>query len=287
MYRGGRVSQRGGRLLESHVARYALWLYYRGDRFRGFQAQPEGDTVQQALERALSAVGLHGKPTPAGRTDRGVHARMQVVSFKGPDEKLDGLADRLRPHLPSGLGVCLARRARREFHAQWRTSGKEYRYRIAFAPVPGWEKAAWDIGREPSSRNITPERLAELLAKAQGTRDFWAFHEKTSTRTRRTLHKASLAEIAPGLFEARFVGDRFARYQVRYLVGTAVAVAAGAISEEAYAAALESANEIARYKAPPEGLTLWEVFYPPAIDPFTATERAVAPGLPREPPWQA
>ncbi len=267
----------------------AVWVWYRGDRFRGFQRQVQGPTVQGELARALTELGLASGAAPAGRTDLGVHARMQVVGVRVPRDLEPGeLAERLGKRLPEGLGLCLAVRPPRRFHPQWRCAGKEYRYRLTLGAAPrGWKPFAWDVSSAPrlEGRSPRPEQVDELLRASVGRRDFQSFHEKTSAIGPRTLSEARLVEVGPGLFEARLRGDRFGRYQVRYLVGSAVAAAAGVIGREAFAAALDEGAKLEGLKAPGQGLVLWEVFYPPEDDPFTAGERAAPPGLPDEPPF--
>ncbi len=270
----------------------ALWLWYRGGTFRGFQRQPDGPTVQSALEAALCSVGVPATIMPSGRTDRGVHARMQVVSVRlEPGDSAEALTERLPARLPPDLGLCLVRRPG-SFHAQWSASGKAYRYRLRLG---GAEDAAWapyalDVPGDPllqgpGAVGVTPERLEALLGAAVGTRDFIAFHEKSSPRKPRTLESATLHALGGGLYEARLSGDGFARYQVRYLVGSALKVAAGLLSEDAWKAALETGAALEGLKAPAQGLVLWEVRYPPDVDPFTAGERLHPPGLPLEPPF--
>jgi tRNA pseudouridine38-40 synthase len=267
----------------------ALWIWYRGGNFRGFQRQPEGPTVQGALEEALASVGVPATVMPAGRTDKGVHARMQVVSVRlEPGDSAEALEKRLPPRLPPGLGLCAVRRPG-SFHAQWSASGKAYRYRVRLGGTSdaAWAPYAFDVRDEPLFQGVrvTPERLEALLAQAVGTRDFIAFHEKSSPRKPRTLESATLHALGGGLYEARLSGDGFARYQVRYLMGSALKVAAGLLPEDAWKAALETGTAMEGFKAPAPGLVLWEVRYPPGLDPFTAAERLHPPGLPREPPF--
>ncbi|HZI10794.1 MAG TPA: tRNA pseudouridine(38-40) synthase TruA [Myxococcus sp.] len=268
----------------------ALWVWYRGGHFHGFQRQPGSLTVQGALEDALSSVGVPATLMPAGRTDRGVHARMQVVSVRlEPGDSAEALEARLPARLPAGLGLCGVRRPQ-SFHAQWSASGKEYRYRVRLggAVEPSWAPYALDVPGEPKLHGpgpVTPERLESLLTSAVGTRDFIAFHEKSSPQKLRTLASATLHALGAGLYEARLSGDGFARYQVRYLVGSALKVAAGLLPEEAWRAALEAGTAMEGFKAPAHGLVLWEVRYPPKLDPFTAGERLHPPGLPPEPPF--
>lgn len=268
----------------------ALWIWYRGTSFRGFQRQPEGSTVQEALEAALRQAGVPYPIMGAGRTDRGVHARMQVASVRLPPcYTSEMLAERLPPHLPPDLGLCVARRPVDGFHAQWSAVGKEYRYRVQLGGVveEAWRPFVMEAGQEPrlEGRVPTPERVAELLGTAVGQRDFHAFHESSSQRKPRTLESATLHALGGGLFEARLRGDGFGRYQVRYLVGTALLTAAGGLAEEHYRAALEQGRSIPGLKAPAQGLVLWEVRYPADKDPFPAEERARGPGLPATPPF--
>lgn len=267
-----------------------LWVWYQGGNFLGFQRQPAGATVQSTLEAALKATGVPATVMPAGRTDKGVHARMQVVSLRlEHGDTAEALAARLPALLPPGLGLCVARRPHPSFHAQWSAAGKSYRYRVQLggAVAEAWRPYVMEAAREPAlaRRTVAPERLAELLGLAVGARDFGAFHEHSSPRKVRTLESATLHELGGGLFEARLRGDAFARYQVRYLVGSALLTAAGRLSEEQWRAALEAGTPIAGLKAEAAGLVLWEVRYPPGLDPFTPAERAAPPGLPEGPPF--
>ena len=266
----------------------ALWIWYRGDAFCGFQGQRSLQTVQGSLQQALYGIGVISAPVGAGRTDRGVHARMQVVRVRAPSEDAADLVAKLTSHLPAGLGVCVARGVARPFHPQWSSSGKEYRYRLSLSRArPEWGSFSWNPREDPriGNRPMRPEKLSELLALATGTRDFIAFHEKSSARCTRTLHRAEIVEASDGTFEIRLRGDAFGRYQARYLVGSAVAAAAGVVTVEQYRAGLEQAVAFPGVKAPAQGLILWEVAYPARIDPFAPRERLEPPNLPREPPF--
>src|SRR5687767_14936972 len=90
----------------------ALWCWYDGGAFRGYQSQPVGPTVQDTLMAALRASGLSRNPVPAGRTDLGVHARMQVGSMRIVENlPTSELAARINAHLPRSVGVAVARDA--------------------------------------------------------------------------------------------------------------------------------------------------------------------------------
>ena len=267
-----------------------LWIWYRGGNFRGFQRQPDGPTLQDALEQALGEVGAAATVMPAGRTDRGVHARMQVVSLRlNLGDSPEALAARLPARLPADIGLCFARRPHPSFHSQWSAAGKTYRYRVQLGGTvaEAWQPYVMNVATEPAleRHSVRPERFAELLGLAVGQRDFSAFHENSSPRKLRTLEAATVHELGGGLFEARLRGDAFARYQVRYLVGSALLAAAGRLSEEQWRGALERCDRISGLKAEAAGLVLWEVRYPPELDPFSPAERASPPGLPLGPPF--
>jgi tRNA pseudouridine38-40 synthase len=251
----------------------ALWCWYHGGPFRGYQSQTEGPTVQGTLTAALREAGFERGGVVAGRTDLGVHARMQVVSFRVVEEN-----PRWDLKLPPGLGIAQVREAPARFHAQFKATGKEYRYRLLLEDDPQWSPYAWRV-------DVDPARVEAVLQHALGTHDFWAFHEKSSGRIPRTVLSVEVEQAGRGRVDLRLQGTGFGRYQVRYLVGGAVGVARGEIRESDYVAGIERAVEFAGAKAPAQGLILWEVFYPPAFDPFSPADRAASAGVPREPPF--
>lgn len=257
----------------------ALWCWYHGGGFRGYQSQPRGPTVQDTLLEALRRAGYERNPIPCGRTDAGVHARMQILSMRLPvEEDIPGVAARLTPHLPPGLGVALSRPAPPRFHAQVSAQAKVYRYRLAPRPSPAWEPFAWQV-------DVPTDELAQVLALIPGTRDFSAFHHASSSVRPRTVLSARFGRVDEGVWEVELRGLGFARFMVRRLVAAAVAVARGEVALADYQAALEEARPLPVRRAPAHGLVLWEVLYPAQMDPFTALERAAAPGVPRGPPF--
>jgi tRNA pseudouridine38-40 synthase len=235
--------------------------------------------VQQTLEAALRAAGFSRNPINAGRTDLGVHARMQVLSMRVVEGvPATEVAARLNAHLPAGVGIACSRPAVTGFNAQWSSAGKEYRYRLALDPLPDWEPYAWRV-------EVDRSKLAVQVAKLVGARDFGALHDKGSSRIVRTITRAALVDVEPGLVEVQLEGDGFARYMVRYLVGSAVAVAQGTLEEAVFDAALLETRVFPKRRAPPQGLVLWSVSYPPEEDPFSADDRRKGPGVPTAPPF--
>ncbi|MBK7860160.1 MAG: tRNA pseudouridine(38-40) synthase TruA [Archangiaceae bacterium] len=250
----------------------ALWSWYHGGPFRGYQSQPVGPTVQDTLITALRAAGFSRNPVPSGRTDLGGHARMQVLGMRLVEKVAPfEVAARLNAVLPPGVGIALSREAPRKFHPQWKAKAKEYRYRLLLADEPRWAPFAWRV-------DVDPEKVAAVLEEAVGTRDFFAFHDKSSSQLPRTVREVTWAGSG-AVAELRIVGDGFARYMVRYLVGGAVGVARGELSHLDWRAAITAATPFAGLKAPAQGLILWEVRYAPADDPF-AGQTATLPGGP-------
>lgn len=248
--------------MTSRLVRVAFWCWYRGARFRGYQQQEGHRTVQRELLRAFAAAGMPRNPVVAGRTDKGVSARMQVLSARVErSAELDTLPARLNAHLPEDAQVHLVKRAPAEFHAAFSATSKEYRYALRL-------EEAGDV-----------ERLRQAAALVPGTRDFQVFHFKTSAVQPRTVRAVEVLPLSPALSPGgegvllRFVGDAFARHMVRMLVGGLTAVARGEVTLDTFRAGLDEQRLFHCPTAPPEPLTLWEVGYPPDVDPFTAEER--------------
>jgi tRNA pseudouridine38-40 synthase len=230
----------------------ALWCWYRGARFHGYQRQQAEPTVQGTLLDAFASAGLTRNPVVAGRTDRGVSARMQVLSARLEREvTTEAVRDRLNARLPGDLGIHLVREAKPGFHAAWSSVSKEYRYQLA--PPDFGDRAV----------------LAEVLALIPGKHNFNAFHFKTSAEQPRTVTSAELIGD-----ELRFIGEGFARHMVRMLVGAATAVARGELTIDTFRAGLREQRNFHCPTAAPEPLTLWSIGYPPDVDPFSAEDRA-------------
>ncbi len=251
--------------------RYALRIAYHGAAFRGFQRQPGLPTVQEALEAALEACGVTARVEAAARTDAGVHALGQVVSFSARAAlDLDSLRAGVNRATPAEL-VCLdALAAPRSFHARSSASSRRYAYLVGLPPPPEVAPYAWSLPDERAFPGVRAARLdaaamREALASAVGERDFAGFARPGSRRsTVRTLLAADVvvAEWAP-LYAIVFEGKGFLRAMVRNLVGTAVAVGLGAARPSRLAEILAARGRYRGVRAPGWGLTLVSTRYPP------------------------
>jgi len=247
----------------------ALTVAYDGAPFAGFARQPGLDTVQGRLEAALAiALRREVSTTGAGRTDAGVHALGQVVSFDAAGDEPE--ATRLRRSLGAlaGAGIVVrdVRYARPGFSARFDAIGREYRYRLVPGSVPPLFLAptAW--------HTVNALDLDAMRAGAEallGEHDFRSFCVTESARGQRTVRRLDAVEIAEdeqlgeGCVTIRVVGNAFLHSMVRVIVGTLVEVGTGRRSPEWVAQALAARDrDAAGPTAPAHGLTLWSVEYP-------------------------
>lgn len=255
--------------------RFRLDLAYDGRPYVGWQSQPGGGAVQDAVERALSAicpsvVSVQG----SGRTDAGVSAIGQVAHFDAPaDWRMDGRAwmRALNTKLPPTIRAMRCSEAPASFHARFSAIEKTYEYAIATGEVlpPLRHGLAWH------QRGLGPvEELAAILARYEGTHDFRAFSAKRhdgrdeERDTVRTLHEASVRTARDGEeLLLRFRGNGFLYKMVRFLVGAAVYAIHDRLSREEMDRLLSGVDERAKapYCAPADGLILVSVRYPDAF----------------------
>ncbi|MGH2663184.1 MAG: tRNA pseudouridine(38-40) synthase TruA [Actinomycetota bacterium] len=235
-----------------------LVLAYDGTDFRGFARQPGQRTIQGVLEDALTvAIGAAPRLSAAGRTDAGVHAEGQVISFESEAEPR-----RVQRALNRMLGpevvVVDARRVPAGFDARHSATSREYRYRVRTGPVPDPFTARYEWHRPGSYRlSVMRQAARDLL----GTHDFASFCRPGGRATVRTLQRLSIRRVGEVL-EFRARADGFLHQMVRSLVGTLVAVGAGKIDPHAIPSILAARSRSAAGPvAPADGLVLVSVHY--------------------------
>jgi tRNA pseudouridine38-40 synthase len=254
---------------------YAVEIAYEGGFFRGFQRQPGLPTVQAAVETALGALDLRPSLAVAARTDAGVHALQQVVSFAvRQDLDPEALRRDLNAALPDGVLALSARRVGSSFHARNTALSRTYVYLVG-APAPDVLRPyAWSL---PDARafpglmdpRLEPDLLRAALAGAVGTHDFAGLARPGEQRgTVRTVLRADVvsASWAP-LHAVVLEGRGFLRAMVRNLVGAAVAAALGAAPPGAIRDLIALRGRYRGVRAPGWGLTLAAVRYPPGALP--------------------
>jgi len=252
----------------------ALLLSYDGTDFRGFQRQvPKYEpTIQGSIERAIARLSRGQLVTisGAGRTDAGVHASGQVVTFPIPVDSHLTAADwqrGLNAVLPAAIAVqdaCLvADTVSARFSAQSRT----YIYKVLLDQVrdPLRERFMWRVPQQLDLSAISA--CCELL---RGEHDFAAFGHSPANRQGRPRHptvrhllQATIHQNAD-LVQFEFMANAFLTGMVRHMVGTLISVGKGRLTTQefkAILAACQSGHPGAT--APPRGLCLTHVDYPP------------------------
>lgn len=255
---------------------FRLTLAYDGTNYSGWQVQPGRVTLQGTLEQALHKVtGVEFRVTASGRTDAGVHALGQVVSFRSETQLApEVLQKALNAELPHDMAVLDAAIAADDFHAIASAQRKRYRYVLHDAPIRDVfsRHSAWYLHTRLDVHAM--HRAAQALT---GRHDFCSFETSGSERESsvRTVFELTLARgqgsgVAPAAGRTQdgdFVileieADGFLYNMVRAIVGTLVEVGQGKRSESWPAEVLAACDRRAAGRtAPPKGLFLVRVEY--------------------------
>jgi tRNA pseudouridine38-40 synthase len=241
-----------------------LLVAYLGTDFHGFAAQPGQVTVAGALAAALERHLRHTvELTCAGRTDAGVHAWGQVVSFVArADLDVVALARALNRALRPSIVVREAELSPPGFNARYSATGRRYRYTIVNRAVadPFWAATAWHVGR--------PLDLGALRLGCDplfGEHDFSSFCRRPPAGSRvRVVRDARWEDVGEGVLRFEIEASSFCHQMVRSLVGTLVDMGLGRRRAGEMSGILRARDRAAAGQiAPPHGLCLWEVSYSP------------------------
>ena len=241
---------------------------YHGAPFHGFADNPGVPTVAGVLNESLGrAVGEPVAVTCAGRTDRGVHALGQVISFDVPDgTDLETLARSVNAQCGPAVFVADLVVTADDFDARFSATGRTYRYRILnhSEPDPLLADQSWHVP-EP----LDLEAMAEAGRYLLGVHDFTSFCRRP--RTGRAVEPSlvrrveALSWIEPdgeGALVFEITASSFCHQMVRSIVGTLVAVGQGQRSAADIPAVIAAGDrQAAGRPAPPHGLVLWSVRY--------------------------
>ncbi len=247
------------------MPRYFLEIAFNGSGFHGWQKQHNAITVQQTLDQVLTTVFQAPiSVTGAGRTDTGVHASYFVAHFDTEglpfEEKL--ILSKANSMLPAGIAVYSCLEVPSHAHCRFNAISRTYEYHLVLHKDPfmnGLTHRPW-FRPDFESMNLAAEKLKDYS-------DFTSFAR---------LHggnKTNFCKIEEARWEKRgalyvFVirADRFLRNMVRAIVGTLLDVGRGKISVEDFCRIIEAKNrEEAGTSAPPQGLFLNDISYPPGI----------------------
>ncbi len=203
---------------------FRLDIAYDGTEFLGFQEQKEGKTIQSQLQDALKKIfkqpiTLYG----SGRTDAGVHALQQVISFLAPSSiPLQGLKRALNALLPLTIRVLKVQEENSSFHARFSPKRRTYVYLVYNHEIcPPFLHRYVHWIKHP----LRIKKIKKALSYLQGEHDFKAFCEKEKEKPSyvRTLYTLKLKKKGPFIMIS-IQGNGFLRRMVRVIVGTALSI---------------------------------------------------------------
>ncbi|MBR3856880.1 MAG: tRNA pseudouridine(38-40) synthase TruA [Bacteroidaceae bacterium] len=241
--------------------RFFITLSYDGTRYHGWQIQPNGNSIQQELQQALST--LLRQPIEvvgAGRTDTGVHARMMVAHFDW-EEAIDGkqLVYKLNKLLPADIAVQEVRQVDEGMHARFSATSRTYQYFIHTRKDPFLQAYSWQV---PFALDF--DKMNEAAKVLLEYKDFTSF-SKVGTDVKTNLcdlREAFWEEVAPGCWRFTITANRFLRNMVRAIVGTLVEVGRGRISIEEMRQIIEAKDRCqAGESVPAKALFLVDIKY--------------------------
>ncbi len=240
-----------------------LGVEYDGMEFNGFQRQSHAPSVQAALEAGISKVA--DEPTRivgAGRTDAGVHATQQVVSFQTSAERpAEAWRRGVSSLTPRAIGVLWAQVQEAPFHARFDATWRRYVYVWSDAertPVILRGHVAW--ARAP----LAVEPMHQAAQCLVGEHDFSAFRA-AACQSRSPRRRVTRIEVqrAGGYVAIDVTANAFLLHMVRNIAGALRGVGTGALSPEGFTALFEGGDRaVAPPTAPPQGLYLVGVGYP-------------------------
>ncbi|MBI2842787.1 MAG: tRNA pseudouridine(38-40) synthase TruA [Armatimonadetes bacterium] len=237
-------------------------IEYDGTDYFGFQRQPGRRTIQGEIERALTKITKKPvKVVGAGRTDAGVHALGQVISFKtGGTIPTEKIAVAMNSLLPKDIVAGDAREVPPEFHARYSAKSRAYKYIVLNRKHPSafFGRFSWYV---PGALNLAAMRRgAKYLV---GTHDFTSFSAADTDRSGRIREvKGLLIRRCDEFVTFDLEANAFLHSMARIMVGTLVEVGQGRRRAAEIGEVLESKDRrLAGRTAPPQGLALVEVTY--------------------------
>ncbi len=243
-----------------------LLIEYEGTRYAGWQVQPKGRTVAGEILAAIrSELGDQPRLFGAGRTDHGVHAEGQVANFHTASTLAPAtLADALNRVLPADIHILRIEEVPASFHARHDALSRRYRYQLASRRSAFFKKLVWWV-RRPLDRAAMTAAVSSL----PGRHDFLSFADRAEEVREPRVRVQHAAIGRSGMLTTFTIeADHFLPKMVRRLVGVLVQIGIGELPVEAMRRFLEHrVDDPAAWTAPPSGLFLERIGYPPGADP--------------------
>ena len=241
--------------------RYKMVISYDGSKYYGFQRQKNVKSIQGELENFISkylssSVLVKG----SGRTDKGVHAKGQVINFiTSRSIPKDRFIYALNKQLPFDIKVLSIKYVDLSFHARFSAKKKEYKY---FIKTKGL--SAFDSNYYVYEPNLDVSLMNEAIKLFEGTHDFKGFCAMDINPlkdTTKTIYKVDIKEKRDMLVFS-FTGSGFLKYQIRRMMAILIEIGKHKESVETIKYILENKDPLKFSKvAKPNGLYLYHVYY--------------------------
>lgn len=242
-----------------------LVLEYNGARYCGFQYQINTPTIQDEIEKALFRLtGERVRVVSASRTDAGVHAKGQVVSFRTISVlETPAYKNGLNHYLPPDIAVSASYKVNDKFNVQLDAASREYKYIVYNCKTrsPFQREFSYQVSGELDIEEMN--RASQSLIGEHDLASFISdFSQSNIKSTLRKVYKACLSRDG-GLVYFDITAKSFLPHQVRNTVGTLIRVGLGKISVEDFQTIMEAKKPgAAGPKVPAQGLYLMRVNYP-------------------------
>lgn len=232
-------------------------ISYDGSMFNGYQKQPNGNTVQDAIEKAIFAATKSKSVIHAsGRTDKGVHAYNQVFHFDTVSKiKAESFSRVLNSYLPKGLFIKSSVKVHETFHSRYDILSKEYVYVI--------NKKEYDVIKrnyEWYPNEFNEDKFKKELISIIGTYDFTSLTKSNELNNIRTIYDVKFIENEKYL-HIHIKGNGFLRYMVRNIIAAAMNISKDKMSISMLSLVGMKDNTILKDIAPSSGLYMNEVTY--------------------------
>ena len=222
------------------------------------QKQPDKATVQGTIEKALEKLNIYPEVLHAGRTDRGVHALNQVISFKIPPFwNKEKLIKELNKILHPNIHIKKLYNVNDDFNPRFDAKKRSYRYVLNpnFSPFTANYTTFYP-------KNINLNLLKKALKSFEGEHDFEYFAKTGSSVNNyiRTIYKTDVYKYK-NLTIVKIEGNGFLRGQIRLIIDFVLKINEGQLSIEDLKKQLSKEKLISKHLAPPNGLYLERIWY--------------------------
>ena len=239
--------------------RYLLELAYNGSNYQGWQIQPNGNTVQEILNNAISVITRKQIETVGcGRTDTGVHAKQYFAHFDIDIELPPMFLKSLNGILPADIAVHDARMVSNDFSARFNAISRTYEYHIIFEKDPFLDHLAvrW-------YHDLNVDAMNQACLDLIGDKDFACFSKvNTDVKHYNCNLMAARWYYRDNILVFEVTANRFLRNMVRAMVGTLTQLGEGKFSFERFREILESKDrKMAGTSVPAHGLYLSSIEY--------------------------